>query len=510
MKICIFSMTLFLVFAEVALHAQTPAGGNTAPLCKPANIDATFSFADVPAGQQSISIHLHNMTPQPCTLRGELVPSFAVDGHYASIETCWLCTSNGTPDAEAIQRKGNFVLLADGDTQVTYRWRSVGDTCQKVDWATISVEWDGRADFLFSNRHWKPQVCSTMQISGYEAGAIGTTQPASSLRAELRVTVPPGPLYADELVQVTLDLKTPSDEVSPTGHCPELYAVYKDGLESTRFEAVLPDGYTYLVRNATDDPSLSFSSSSDELPAQFKGYMRLCETAGKRTTATVTLPASLKAPIHVVPQPTLADVRHIIWRVENSRTHEPLFVSADVHFDVVDPDILPPNWGPQVEGIGAGLSIDKTTFTLGETIPLHVRWENFSASKKLAVGECGDPQPQVEIQDESHHILGMFTNYDLGCMGHGWGPFAVESGKPQRNFVTLRYSKWAYFISSEAAPITKPGIYYLSAVWSPSTLIERTIESTLISPQPYERTIGEHYATARSLPVRIEIVANTN
>lgn len=507
------SMALSLVFAVSALNGQTPAPANTMPLCKPTNVDATFSFADVPAGQQTIGIHLHNVTPQSCKLRGELAPGFAVHGHGAVVKTCWLCTADGSPDAKAIRLNDDFVLPGDGDAQVTYRWSSVGETCQSVDWANIGVEWEGRASFLFQNRHWRPHICSTMQISGYESDAIASPRPT----ATLKVTAPPVPIYADELVQLTLELNSQNDVFSPSKRCPELYAVYRDPSNSTRFEAILPDGYSFLVHDATEIPSLSVSSSSDELPEQFKDRMRLCATARNLNLTTVTVPASLKAPIHVVPQPTLDSVRHIVWHAENSSTHEPVFVTADVHFDVLDPDILPQNWGPQVEGIGAGLSVDKTKFTFGETIPLHIRWENFSASKKLAVGECGEPQPQVEIQDASHHVLGTLTDYDMGCMGHGWGPFSVEAGKPHRNFVSFRYSQMGYFISSDAKPITEPGVYYLLAVWSPSTLVARTGQTVagtgqneLVLVPGAEYTVGERYATARSLPIRIEILPSTN
>jgi hypothetical protein len=501
-------LVLFLLFVVSALRGQTPSPASTVPLCKPAGIDATFSFADAPAGHQTIGIHLHNMTPQSCRLRGELAPSFAVDGHDARVETCWLCTPDGRPDAEAIRRNNDFVLSGDGDTQVTYQWSSVGDTCQKVDWATIGSEWDGRAGFLFQSMHWKPHVCSTMQISGYQPDAIATTRLTSSAETALDVNLPPVPIYADEFVQLTLELKSPQGSVGPTGRCPELYGVYKDSSGSTRFEAILPDGYGALVRNATDKPNLFISGYSDKLPAQFEGYMRVCDTKGKRTTTTVTLPASLKAPINVVPQPNLDSMRHIVWRAENPNTHEPVFVTADVHFDVLDPDTLPENWGPQVEGIGAGLSVDRMTFTFGESIPLHLRWENFSASKKLAVDECGNPEPQVEIQDASHRVLGTADLRGF-CSVHGWGPSSVEPGKQHRNFASLRYTKIGYMDSLGKAVITGPGTYYLSAVWSPSVLIAKT-SGTEVEALDSAYTFGERYATARSLPVRIEILPSKN
>jgi hypothetical protein len=502
------SMVLFLLFVVSALRGQTPSPLNTVPLCKPAGIDATFSFADAPAGHQTIGIHLHNVTPQPCRLRGELAPSFAVDGHGALIETCWLCTPDGHPDAEAIRRNNDFVLSGDGDAQVTYQWSSVGDTCQKVDWATIGAEWDGRAGFLFQNMHWKPHVCSTMQISGYQSGAIARSRLTSSSETALHVNLPPAPIYADEFVQLTLELRSSQNSVDPTGRCPELYSVYNDGSSSTRFEAILPDGYGALVRNATDEPNLYISGYSDELPAQFKDYMRVCDTAGKRTTTTVTLPASLKAPIDVFPQPNLDRMRHIVWRAENSSTHEPVFVTAEVHFNVLDPDTLPANWGPQVEGIGAGLSVDRMTFTFGESIPLHLRWENFSASEKLGVDECGEPEPQLEIQDASHRVLGTADLRGF-CSGHGWGPLSVEPGKQHRTFASLRSTKMGYMDSEGKAVITSPGTYYLSAAWSPPRLIAKTSGTEALAlGSAY--TFGERYATARSLPVRIEILPSKN
>ena len=519
MKRFAFSIVSLLVFAVSALHGQTPAPANTTPLCKPASIHATFSFADSPAGQQTMGIHLHNTAPQPCKLRGELDPDFAVDGHNAYVKTCWLCMPDGTPDAEAVRRNNDFVLPGNGDAQVTYRWSSVGDACQKVDWATMGVEWDGGAHFLFQNRHWKPNICSTMQISGYESAPLTNDWTTSGAETTLKVTLPPTPIYADEIVQLTLELKSPHDVVGPTGRCPELYAVYKGGSGATHFEAMLPDGYDFLVLHATDEPSLSVSSSSDELPAQFNDYMRLCDTAGKHATTTVTLPASLKAPINVSPQPNMDSLRHIVWRAENSSTHKPVFVTADTNFNILDPDTLPQNWGQQLEGIGAGLSVDNTTFAFGESIPLHIRWENFAASKKLAVGECGNPQPQLEIEDASHRVLGVLrTDHIESCFGHGWGPSSIAPGKPQHNFASLRYTKMGYFISGDKVPIDGPGIYYFSTVWSPPTLVEKADESRLeLAPGAEPElvpaqglTFGEPYATARSLPIRIEILPSKN
>jgi hypothetical protein len=93
-------------------------------------------------------------------------------------------------------------------------------------------------------------------------------------------------------------------------------------------------------------------------------------------------------------------------------------------------------------------------------------------------------------------------------MGHGWGPSSVEPGKQHRSFASLSYTKMGYFISGET-PITEPGIYYLSAVWSPQTLVANSGE-TEPGFQGMRYAFGARYATARSLPIRIEILPSKN
>ena len=494
---------LFLGITAVpcALRSQNPVPADNVPLCKPAEIDATFSFADAPAGRQEVGVHLHNVTPQACRLRGELAPNFASIGQTLRLTTCWLCSPEGVSDAAAVRREDEFFLRGDGYAWVTYRWSSAGDKCQAVDWFTAGAVWDGLASYLFLNRHWKPHVCSTVQISGYE-GDPGVAS-ASGVERGLTVTGPPGPLYEDEFVQVTLHLSPGQGVAMPARGCAELYGVYQNSSGSTRFEAILPDGYSALVLHPADQPSLYFSSGSDALPAEYKDYQRVCATGQDRDTATVTLPASLKAPVNVIPTPNLKDLRHIVWRVENAGTQEPAFVTADTHFDIRDPDTLAQNWGPQVEGIGAGLSVDKLTFTFGEVIPLHLRWENFAAKQRLAVGECGG-EPGVEIQDADHDVLGLLNTDMIGiCSMHGWGPISIEPRKAHREFARLIRGEAGYSISGNTLGITEPGVYFLTAVWSPPTLVEK---SNGLEVTNHEYSFGERYATARSLPVRIEIL----
>ena len=91
----------------------------------------------------------------------------------------------------------------------------------------------------------------------------------------------------------------------------------------------------------------------------------------------------------------------------------------------------------------------------------------------------------------------------VGCTGYGGGgevlsgpcigpadrPSEMPKQKPQR---TLRN------ISTGSIPFGGPGVYYLVSVWSP-----RIIEAKC-------GNAGAVYATARSLPVRVEIVPSSD
>ena len=208
----------------------------------------------------------------------------------------------------------------------------------------------------------------------------------------------------------------------------------------------------------------------------------------------------------------LASVTRIEWRTaDHTRVRNPAFLSAAAHFTVLDPDTLAPNWGATGNGIRAGLSVDRTTFFVGDKLPLHLRYENVSAAKPLGVTECGDPEPQLELQDAQHKVLQTLP-IDRFCSGHGWGPFAVEQGKPQRLFheVTTATGSEPYPGRTGAPDLPGPGVYYLVTVWSPVVLVVAPAvpgEAATSSRAGRSRDrLGQVYGTARSLPVRIEVL----
>jgi hypothetical protein len=250
------------------------------------------------------------------------------------------------------------------------------------------------------------------------------------------------------------------------------------------------------VSRASYTPEQIKEDKEREWPSWRTDRLRRCGIAAGRVTADADISAA-----------TLANVTHIEWRTAPLSGQDPVFLTAVTHFNVLDVDSLPPNWGDSAEGIHAGLSVDRASFSVGERVPLHLRWENVNATTPLAQGECNEPEPALEIQDSHHNVVRTISAQHI-CSGHGWGPFLIQKGKAQRTFFQLTTAPPTTppYTTQVPADLPGTGVYYLVSVWSPRVLDPPPAE-TDNTPQigNHSGSIGKVYATARSQPVRIEV-----
>lgn len=487
---------------------RAPEAGKP-PLCDPDSIDGTFTFANLPAGEQTVSLHFQNKGNSPCRLAGPAGHSFAVDGHSMRPHPaiCWLCDQNGVPSPTPQREPQNEILLAPaGRARLDMHWSTAGGSCQWADWVAFSVQWAKPMGYLFTPSEWPLHICSAVKSAGYQAEddlpLIGETKDGA-----LRVSVLEKAVYNDEQATLHAELIGQRDlKGSPTG-CASLYAVRQGPSAGVRLQP-LPTLDSFSLDSYT--PQQMEEDKERAWPSWKKDYRRRCEIPGDRTMANARINAS-----------DLASIVHIEWRTSVTPGKSPVFLVTATHFTVLDADTLAPNWGESVKGIRAGLSIDRATFKAGERVPLHLRWENLNAPTPLAQGECGEPWPTLEIQDSEHNILRTIPYYPT-CSGHGWGPFSVPAGKTQRAFQELTTASAPAastfdYVSPLVCPqcsltpsmipsqIPGPGIYYLVSVWSPH-ILDTSVENPDVGPIRAQDRIGSVYATARSLPVRVEIV----
>jgi hypothetical protein len=478
--------------------AQVAADGeHQSPLCDPAMIDATFAFSDEPAGEQTVSLYFLNKGDIACRLKDPPNPSFAVDGHSINVGSCPFCGPDGKPVPMWNQRPENQIVLAPGATAVIdVNWVSTGESCQWADWASVFFDWielyDWRklSDFLFIPSGWPLHICSPVRSFGYRLAADSPSTEAKK-GPTLRVSLLQKTVYSDEHATLHVELANRTQSSERALGCASLYTVRRSAPLQTRLEPLPTVGGSrvdsYTPEQIREDRERAW-------PQWKKDFRRTCDIAGGTTNADANMAAS-----------DLATVTRIEWRTATTSGTKPVFLSVAAHFEVRDVDSLPSNWGEPTKGIRAGISVDRERFTSGERVPLHLRWENVNASDPLGQGECGDPKPDVEIQDSQHHVLKTIPTYS-DCMGHGWGPFEISISKPQhifREFNTVS-DPVPPFVTPAPPMLLGPGIYFLVSVWSPRVL-EKS-DPVVLGRQIGAGKMGAVYATARSTPVRIEVV----
>lgn len=298
-------------------------------------------------------------------------------------------------------------------------------------------------------------------------------------------------MYSDERATLHVVLAKPTQSSEKTIGCGSLYTVRHSEPLLTRLDP-LPTVGRFRVDSYT--PEQIREDKERAWPQWKKDFRRDCDIAAGSLSADAEINAR-----------DLATVTHIEWRTVPLPGKDPIFFSAPTHFTVLNVDTLAPNWGETVQGIRAGLSVDRVRFTVGEHVPLHIRWENLNATVSLGQGECREPLPDLEIQNSERQILKTLSADSLPpmriCNGHGWGPFTIAKGTAQHEFGEL---------TTVSPPILPgPGIYYLVSVWSPHVLDTSEPESNGDLRLSAGR-LGDVYATTRSLPVRIEVVPSTN
>jgi hypothetical protein len=499
-RLCLLVLSLG-VSAAATVHGQTlPATeaqqaveheAGESPLCDPDLIDGTFTFANQPAGEQTVSLHLQNKSNTACRLHGEPGPSFAVDSHSMGVASCWLCDQNNTPPPAAERESGNQILLAPGErAKLELHWASTGESCQWADWVDFYVQWSKQTAYLFIPSDWPMHICSAVKSAGYRAEenspSIGDVKGGA-----LRVSVMPTTVYSDEHAMLHVEL---TNSVAQPPGCASLYTVLQAPSILTRLDPLptidsisLP---SYTPEQIKEDKERSWPSWKND-------FLRRCWIASGQASADADIRAS-----------ELANVTHIEWRTAPAPGENPVFLTATTHFSVLDVDVLAPNWGEPVEGIRAGLSIDRASFTLGERVPLHLRWENVNAAMPLAQGECKEPEPDMEIQDSQHHVVRTIPIEPICMMSHGWGPFTIQKGKAQRTFVELTASHPTRprrpFYPEVLVDLPGPGVYYFVSVWSPRVLEPPDAEAAKTPRVGDPGRFGKVYATARSQPVRVE------
>jgi hypothetical protein len=165
------------------------------------------------------------------------------------------------------------------------------------------------------------------------------------------------------------------------------------------------------------------------------------------------------------------------------------FLSSNIlRVQLADPATIQRKWGLSVRGVAADVTLDKTTYKLGEDVPLHLAVKNFDAQGEVYADDpVWDPCSALSLQvfTEAGQPLSPEEKFPASrrCMGHGRGLIEYEKGK----VVPLEWS-----LGSKGELPNRPGTYTVVVIWNP-----------VISPAPLKTV----WPPDPKLTVRVQAVA---
>ncbi len=335
----------------------------TLPDCEASKLESNLSLhrngnnADVVA-----IVEVKNSSSQKCRVRGAQ-PIFRFwNGQTMTypVKTCQNCTHSDGPSST------HFVVLAPGEySHVSVQWKDSpqtdGPACVPVGGMEVVLYFPNKpqstaVSLLFSAP--SPQVCSVADFTSLTPGRdpyLGSANPASF--GKLRMSGANTMYYPGE--DLVVDVTMPTKEPLEVGkRCPSIFLDDRDSRGNNYYRqlggeadwgctvaAIEPDATILRVRL----PNLSDTSIGDQHSLQFLQYS---STSSEKDA----------------------------WRL--------MAQSGTFQYRVGDPKRMLRNWGAEVDGLALSIGLDKTTYGVGEVIPLHVAFWNIRANNAMTLPSC--------------------------------------------------------------------------------------------------------------------------
>jgi len=484
MQICAHTAPrLFAVFVVGVLLAPllsargqvaTPSGRE----CKAADLDASFGLRRTADHHESVILHLKNISPTTCILRGGgpgsifLNVSLGPAGSYAGMNIwtheCTECDADGKPNQERYDRV--MALQAGGEAHKIYRWATESSDpkspCMDADGMYTAVNSDVQQNLEVVAPEFISKVCSVVQVSAYrpgggdDGGGAGSGGQAND--REVALATDKANNFVEELIvlHITADNRGPLD---------------KDGCPVLFFRVRSEKGATRFVQDA-----------------RFHGCKT--ETAGTNDRMVVREDLIFANPFSMYePGEYRLTLSELTGQAEDGRAL--MVTSPPLILHLADASILKRVWAPQIRGLSIAVNLDQADYELGQDVHLHAAVEDFDATPTIYRSDC-ERAVTFEVRDAGGHLVkqknpvtpGYPTVVFMSC--HVGMSFPFPKGKPFPIETTLR--EWG-ILPDQA------GEYTVVATWN--ALRE--------SPEPPPRNaLGrslDSYAVIRSQPVKFRI-----
>jgi len=388
--------------------------------CQSDDLDIWYAAPDRAVSPASMVIHVQNISTHPCGMFYN--PGFAfIKGQSfdrADVELCVKCTIGGNEDTG--QNNPNLILPPNGRGRVTLRFNTSPypqSGCEETNGLRVSTFHKELNVFKDTIIRWSDplQVCSRVEVTLISPERSETDDtPRGDSRVSLELTSNRATYYDGERVSLHVRAEGPADLLPVDSRsCLSLFQRSREPQGFTRYDAILP-------------PNTCNASVGE----------------GPGSNRVVEMEFDGGHPTHWGGH---GEHRIDLAYVAPPGAHEGAFFarSNTLHLAMADASLIARTWGPQTNGVAADITLDQSTYALGQDVALHVAVENFDSAVGV-FARAGGCTNIVEIEVRTAGGLaveGLGPNVlrdcsDLGGLPGGRAEYA--RGKVVTQELTLR------------------------------------------------------------------------
>ena len=149
--------------------------------------------------------------------------------------------------------------------------------------------------------------------------------------------------------------------------------------------------------------------------------------------------------------------------------------SNTITLHVLDPKKVQRTWGPPVNGLAADLTLDRSTYSLGQDVPLHIAILNQASAIDIYRSPACE-NLAVSLRDAAGRLIGSKQVPEFCAWSGSDAPRRYERGEPRTFESSL--------LSEDLLP-DQVGIYTLSVAWRPLSgvaVVSNQATFTIVAP----------------------------
>jgi TPR repeat protein len=445
-----------------AKQKPTPAAPRESP-CKTADLDPTLNLYDERGEQFSVTEEVRNRSTQPCRLDyASLIFQAEPPSHpgalvKAHVDVCQNCNAAGQR-----ARPGPMVLAPGSVAHVTISWRSTpsSDDSQCVAMGAMYVDFGpmSAGATLFPGAPGIP-ICSTVNAGWFVPGPDPKARRKGI--ATLQISAAKNSYFPREHMLLTVTSSHPRTLSGAGQPCPPF-------LQRIRY----PNGRVMYVPLAGGDARCKIGSA---------GWTH----SPGLSLLEVTLLANVywelgQYELQVLQYAPFGKHRNQ-WRLVAKSGNFPYSLSSSYKIERT--------WGPEVKGLAATVTLEKTTYLLGEDVPLHIALKNVSVpDRTFHIQLCTDAV--ITVRNENGQKIDPTNNQEFCSQNGTYNPYF-----PPGDLLPAEHSLKLMGLLPH-----QPGRYTVESIWTmypkppgPNGLMSRGED------------VGAPYAIVSSAPVTFRV-----